>query len=257
MRFFSFSFLNRRVYNGSMKRNTIIIYTDGSSLGNPGPGGWGAIVLEDDVVTELGGKDAHTTNNRMELTGAIRALAAVNNKKGDIILHTDSRYVINGITQWIPEWEKRNWMTKAKKPVENRDLWEELSRLVKLHNMEGTILWKHVGGHVGITGNERVDEIATSFAEGKIPKLYRGPVLNYAYDLSNTKAFHVKRASRATSKVRSRAKAFSYLSLVDGVFKRHATWAECEKRVKGVRGAKFKKVLSAEEEKMIRTDWGV
>src|SRR3989344_3991827 len=111
-------------------KNSIIIFTDGSSLGNPGPGGWGAIVSDGKIVVELGGREAHTTNNRMELTGAIEALKSIKGKKGDAVIHTDSRYVINGITSWIMEWEKRNWMTKQKKPVENKDLWEILWRLV-------------------------------------------------------------------------------------------------------------------------------
>lgn len=234
----------------------IIIYTDGSSLGNPGPGGWGAIIAEGETVIERGAGDKHTTNNRMELTAAIKALDEIKHKKGNVRMHTDSRYVINGITKWVSEWKKRDWMTKGKTPVENRDLWEELSRLVGERKSLGTIAWEHVGGHVGIAGNERADEIATSFAEGEETELYHGPRAHYAHDLNNTTAVETKHAARAASKTRSRAKAYSYVSLVDGVFKRHATWAECEKRVKGARGAKFKKALSAEDEHMIRAEWG-
>lgn len=236
---------------------TIIIYTDGSSLGNPGPGGWGTIVFENGVITELGGRETHTTNNRMELTAAIKALAGVKNKKGNIILHTDSRYVINGITKWLSEWKKRDWMTKAKKPVENRDLWEALDTLVLGHENFSKISWKHVGGHVGIAGNERADEIATSFAEKGSPALYHGTASGYTHDLKNNTASHGKSVSRTASKNRSRAKAYSYLSLVGGVLKYHTTWVECERRVKGVPGAKFKKALSEDDEKAIREAWGI
>lgn len=238
-------------------KNLITIFTDGSSLGNPGPGGWGAIIADEKTVIELGGREAHTTNNRMELTGAIEALDSIKNKKGDVVIHTDSRYVINGITAWIMEWEKRNWMTKQKKPVENRDLWETLWKLVRGRAKKGKISWQHVGGHVGIAGNERVDEIATSFAGEIKPALYNGPVSAYTHDIKNTEAIHTKSASRSASKSRSRAKAYSYVSLVDGIFKKHTTWAECEKRVKGISGAKFKKALSEEDERAIRAAWGV
>lgn len=239
-----------------MKEN-IIIFTDGSSLGNPGPGGWGAIVVEGETVIELGGKDAHTTNNRMELTAAIKALSSIKNKYGDVVVHTDSRYVIQGITQWISDWKKRDWMTKTKKPVENRDLWEALDERVSDQSSHGTISWNHVGGHIGITGNERADKIATSYAEGNEPKLYHGPHTLYGYDIKNIRASGEKTKNRSASRARSRIKAYSYVSLVQGVFKRHATWEECEKRVKGIRGVKFKKAISKDDEERIRGEWGV
>src|SRR3989338_3930399 len=235
----------------------IIIYTDGSSLGNPGPGGWGVIISERETILELGGAEKYTTNNRMELTGAINAIDAVKNKKENITLRTDSRYVIHGITQWVSDWKKRDWMTKAKKPVENRDLWEKLSHLVDTHAKLGKISWEHVGGHVGIAGNERADKIATSYAKGEALKLYHGPFTNYEHDIKNTVASGKKTRTRSASRARSRVKAYSYLSLVNGVLRKHITWEECEKRVKGVRGVKFKKAISKEDEKSIRAEWGV
>ena len=243
------------ISNG-MKEN-IIIFTDGSSLGNPGPGGWGAIVAEGETVLELGGAEKHTTNNRMELTAAIEALGAIKNKKGDVAMHTDSSYVIRGITQWISDWKKRNWMTKGKKPVENRDLWEKLDLLVSERSSLGILSWKHVGGHVGIAGNERADKIATSYAKGEVLKLYHGSFTNYEHDIKNTVASGKKTRTRSASRARSRVKAYSYLSLVNGVLRKHITWEECEKRVKGVRGVKFKKAISKEDEKSIRAEWGV
>lgn len=239
-----------------MKEN-IIIFTDGSSLGNPGPGGWGAIVTEKETVFELGGREKHTTNNRMELTATIEALDSIKHKPGTVVVHTDSRYVIHGITMWVSDWKKRDWMTKAKKPVENRDLWEKLSHLVDTRETPGKISWKHVGGHVGIAGNERADEIATSYAKGEKLKLYHGPFANYEHDVKNTVASGKKVRTRSASRARSRVKAYSYLSLVNGVLKRHSTWEECEKRVKGVRGVKFKKAISKEDEKKICVEWGV
>ena len=239
-----------------MKEN-IIIFTDGSSLGNPGPGGWGAIVVEKETVFELGGREKHTTNNRMELTAAIEALHSIKNKSGDAVVYTDSSYVIRGITQWISDWKKRDWMTKAKKPVENRDLWEKLDLLASERISLGTLSWKHVGGHVGIAGNERADEIATSYAQGNKIKLYHGPFVNYGHDIKNTVASGKKVRTRSASRARSRIKAYSYLSLVNGLLRKHITWEECEKRVKGVRGVKFKKAISKEDEKNIRAEWGV
>src|SRR5437762_3601636 len=100
----------------------IIIYTDGSARGNPGPGGWAAIIASDKEVREIGGGDAHTTNNKMELTAAIKALEVVP-KGTDAIVHTDSEYVMKGMTEWIDNWQKKDWKTAAKKPVENKLLW--------------------------------------------------------------------------------------------------------------------------------------
>ncbi len=238
-------------------KEIIVIFTDGSSLGNPGPGGWGAIVAEGETVFELGDAEKHTTNNRMELTAAIEALHAIKNKSGDTVVHTDSSYVIRGITQWISDWKKRDWTTKAKKPVENRDLWGKLDLLASERESLGTVSWKHVGGHVGIAGNERADEIATSYAKGEKLKLYHGPFVNYGYDIKNTVASGKKIRTRSASRARSRVKAYSYLSLVNGVLRKHITWEECEKRIKGVRGVKFKKAISKEDEKQIRAEWGV
>jgi len=158
----------------------IIIFCDGSSRGNPGPGGWGAIVSEDGGVIELGGGEKHTTNNRMELQGAIHALRSVKDPEREIIVNTDSAYVIGGMTEWIFSWQKNNWRTSAKKPVLNQDLWEELAETA----LGKKIAWKHVAGHAGIPGNERCDAIATGFADGKPPKLFSGKSSDYAITLS-------------------------------------------------------------------------
>jgi len=134
----------------------IEIFTDGACLGNPGPGGWAAILRYNGVEKEITGGARATTNNRMELTAAIRALEALK-KPSDVILHTDSRYVMDGITQWLPKWKANGWKKSSdKKPVKNEDLWRELEAQCERH----TIDWRWVRGHSGHAENERVDMLA-------------------------------------------------------------------------------------------------
>ncbi len=131
------------------------IYTDGACRGNPGPGGWGALLLYGDAQKELYGGEQDTTNNRMELMAAIESLATL--KRGcDLTLYTDSQYVRKGITEWIGNWKKRGWQTAAKKPVKNSDLWKRLDQAVTMHNIE----WVWVKGHSGNEGNEMADQLA-------------------------------------------------------------------------------------------------
>ncbi len=131
------------------------IYTDGACRGNPGPGGWGAILRSGDHEKEIKGAEALTTNNRMELTAAIQALAAL--KRGcDVVLYTDSQYVRKGILEWMPQWKLRDWRTADKKPVKNVDLWQALEREIARHKIE----WHWVKGHAGVPGNERADQLA-------------------------------------------------------------------------------------------------
>lgn len=246
-----------------MKLPEIIIYTDGSSRGNPGPGGWGAIVATEERVIELGTGDSHTTNNKMELTAAIEALSYVCEMGGEyaIDMRVDSQYVINGITKWVAGWEKNNWMTSKKEEVLNRDLWEPLARVVSDLQMSGCkISWHYTPGHAGIAGNDRADVIATMFADNDMPKLFSGDRSSYDVDLvphaGDPKLLTIKK-SKSKSNSKNGAKAYSYLSLVNGELEKHATWADCEKRVKGVKGVKFKKSLSAEDERVIIKSWGL
>ena len=158
----------------------IIVFTDGAAKGNPGPGGWGAIVVTPDQhVTELGGGSPHTTNNKMELGGAIAALQHVGNQPGPVAIYTDSTYVIQGITQWVWGWRKRGWKTSQGGDVLNRDLWEQLSSLVGARP-SGDVQWHWVRGHVGTPGNERADEISVAFALQEPADLYVGPLDGYA-----------------------------------------------------------------------------
>lgn len=244
------------------KKDTIIIFTDGSSRGNPGPGGWGTIVAWEGKVTELGDGEKHTTNNRMELRAAIAGLSFVWDLGGEysVDMRADSSYVINGITKWVAGWERNGWKNSKKEDVLNRDLWEELAEAVSDVKMSGCkILWRYTPGHSGIPGNERADVIATDCADGKRPKLFSGARAEYGVDLESLEAVVEKPKSRKSpeEKARQKMKAYSYLSLVGGKLVRHATWAECEKRVKGVKGTKFKKAVSADDERAIIKGWGV
>lgn len=156
-----------------------IVYTDGSSRGNPGPGGWGAIIINRGHIKELGGREEQTTNNRMEMVAAIEALRSIPEKpmiidggEIEIEIHTDSEYLMKGITIWIKNWQKNNWRTKDKKEVLNKDLWEKLFAETNKRKIE----WKKVLGHSGHEWNDRCDEIATSFADGLTDiGLYDGP----------------------------------------------------------------------------------
>jgi ribonuclease HI len=152
-----------------MKKDKIIIYTDGSARGNPGSAGWGVVFLAGKKIFEIGGGVDHATNNQMELTAPIEALKYIKKYKlnGQIEFFSDSKYVILGITEWIFNWQKNNWRSANKKPVLNRELWEKLHQLTQ----ELKPKWVYVEGHTGNKYNERADEIATSFADNMPVKL--------------------------------------------------------------------------------------
>ena len=229
-----------------MKENIkeISIFTDGSAIGNPGPGGYGAVIFNqtDKKIFEIGGKEEKTTNNRMEMMAIIKALE--NTPDGLITIYSDSKYTITGITQWVFGWEKNDWKTKNKTDVLNKDLWQKLIEVTKDKEIE----YKHVAGHVGIAGNERVDVIANSFARGKEVVLFNGDQKDYSVDLLD-----MKKDTNAVAK-KSSAKAFSYISMIEGKIEKHKTWAECEARVKGKK-ARFKKTFSKEDEDKTIEEW--
>jgi len=139
---------------------TVDIHTDGACLGNPGPGGWGALLRHGDTERELAGGEANTTNNRMELLAAIMALEALKTPC-EVVLSTDSQYVQKGIGEWLPNWIRRGWKTAGGDPVKNKDLWERLQAAAKPHKVK----WKWVKGHAGHVENERVDQLARAAAE--------------------------------------------------------------------------------------------
>lgn len=133
----------------------IEIWTDGACSGNPGPGGWGALMISGEHEKELFGGEAETTNNRMEMMAAIQALSALKGPS-KVRLHTDSTYLKDGLTKWIHGWKRNGWKTAAKKPVKNKDLWQMLEEATRRHDIE----WVWVKGHAGDPGNERADELA-------------------------------------------------------------------------------------------------
>ena len=145
-----------------MSDDKVIIYTDGGCRGNPGPGGWGALMRFGNHEKEIYGYEEETTNNRMELMAAIRSLEILS-RDCSVVLTTDSQYVRQGITEWMEGWKKRGWKTAAKKPVKNKDLWKRLDEAVKRHDVE----WKWVKGHSGHEGNERADDLANRAMDEK------------------------------------------------------------------------------------------
>ena len=133
------------------------IYTDGACRGNPGPGGWGALLIAGERRKEVSGAEAATTNNRMELKAAIEGLSALK-RRCQVLLYTDSKYVLQGITQWLPQWKARGWRTAAREPVKNQDLWEKLDAAAAAQDID----WHWVKGHIGHTLNERADVLAVA-----------------------------------------------------------------------------------------------
>ena len=139
----------------SKNRQTVVMYTDGACRGNPGPGGWGVSLRYNGHNKTLYGSEKETTNNRMELMAAIKGLGALT-RRCQVELYTDSKYVLQGITEWMPDWKKRGWKTAAKKPVKNVDLWQRLDAAVQSHD----VAWYWVKGHTGEEGNEQADALA-------------------------------------------------------------------------------------------------
>ena len=222
----------------------ITIFTDGSSRGNPGPGGWAVVMINDGEVKELGGRENRTTNNRMELRGAIQgALQVPKNTSAKIIV--DSSYVVHGITKWVFGWLKNNWKNSEKENVLNRDLWQELIAATA----DKKIQWEVIAGHSGTTGNERCDAIATAFGDNAPPKLFSGKFADYP--IKNI----LNRAPTPGTRSEKGKKAYSYVSKVDGIIQKHQTWAECEARVKGKPHVLFRKTLDHNDESAIIASW--
>lgn len=142
--------------------NKVVIYTDGACKGNPGPGGWGVLMMAGDAKKELFGGERETTNNRMELQAVIEALAALK-RPCDVTLYIDSQYVLKGITEWIQGWKAKGWRTASKEPVKNVEYWQRLDGLVS--GAGHRIDWRWVKGHAGDPGNERADELANKGVE--------------------------------------------------------------------------------------------
>ena len=233
-------------------QSTITIFTDGASSGNPGPGGWGAIISIDDKVVELGGGEKNTTNNRTELMAVYNALLFVveqNKNNLPITLYTDSSYVSNGITSWINGWRNKQWKNKAGDTIANVDIWKNLDDILSDVNLK--II--NVSGHSGILGNERADQIATSFIKDQKRYLYNGEKKDYSINLDDVSVDQ----DLKNTKDRKKTKAYSYVSLIGKDFKIHQTWDECKKRVQGIPGAKYRKTVSQQDEEKIKKSWGI
>lgn len=263
-------------YNRFMKTDathSIIIYTDGSSLGNPGPGGFGCVIVfpEKNQVVELGDKASSTTNNKMELLAIITALNYLQKNNvspaDQIVIHTDSSYAINGITKWIFGWQKNNWITSTKTPVLNSELWKQFSPLTQHFKH---ISFEHVRGHAGIWGNERCDMIATSFASGKKIDLFHGKLSEYddrilskqkqsSASVKKQGTIAVSSTPKSSSSEKGKygkgsGKAYSYVAQVNGKVYTFEDWESCKTAVYG-RSAKYKKVFSAQDEKKLMDEW--
>lgn len=235
----------------------IIVFTDGACSGNPGPGGWGSvIVLPIGYVQELGDGEASTTNNRMEMSGVLGALEYLSKTEGDIIVYTDSTYVIRGITQWVWGWKRNNWRTAEGKEVSNKDIWEKLFFAVQKRKDMGKIHWSYTRGHMGTPGNERCDVIGVGYSKGYRVSLYAGPLSGYGIDILDLPEYEALPEMRPNNKA-AKKEAFSYLSNIGGIVYRHKDWGSCERRVKGKSGAKFKKTTSASEEQEVLKSWGL
>ncbi|MFZ9856739.1 MAG: ribonuclease HI [Roseiflexaceae bacterium] len=212
---------------------TVDIITDGACSGNPGPGGWATIIVTPDgVVNEFSGSAAQTTNNQMELQAIIVGLQKVD-AQTVVHIHTDSQYVINGITKWIFGWQKNGWRTKDGKSVENQELWRVLIGLTHKN-----VHWHYVKGHNGHVMNERANTLAQQQA-----KSLGSSVTHTQSTLAQTPV-NIGAFPR-------------YISLVGSEFRQHATWDECKQVVHGVSGARFKKVSSAQELASQRRQWGL
>ena len=244
-----------------MDGQATLVFADGACSGNPGPGGWGVIIVTPrGEVTELGGREPETTNNRMELTAVGKALRHLERTPGPVHIYTDSTYVIQGITQWAFGWSRRGWKTAEGGEVANALYWKRLMALVAERKQslpeDSKVEWKYVRGHAGVPGNERVDEIAVAFSKGRSIRLHVGPLSGYAvavHELPEDTSVPEKKPGQREAP----AKAYSYLSQVGQSVKRHSSWAACERRVKGVSGARFKKTRSAPDEAKVLEEWGV
>ena len=215
----------------------ILIWSDGASRGNPGQGGWVVIIVSPEKeVIELGGGEKYTTNSKMELMGAISARDHISKNNfttaEKILIHTDSKYVISGIWKWVHGWRRNNWQTSQKEEVLNRDF---LGKIIFSHR------GKRIEWNISRTqrnAGETEDAIKLPrFADGSNPPLYKGALSSIPFRFLICQKFH----PQTKTKSRSKAKAYSYLSMIDGAIMKHKTWEECEKRVKGKSGAKFKR----------------
>jgi coproporphyrinogen III oxidase len=228
--------------------DTVVAFTDGASSGNPGPGGWGAVIATGDgQIIEIGGREKDVTNNQMELRAAIESLRLVQRQRKPVLLLTDSRYVTDGITNWIAGWKRRGWSRKQKGvsvPVANVGLWKELDAI----NNAMQVRWQHVPGHAGVAGNDRADRIAVAFSRDADITLYVGSESDYPADI---------RRLPEDMEQRSKKNPMGYLSLAGGEWVLHKSWEACKLRAESNPGTRYKKVYSDAHLREVLASWGV
>ncbi|MEX2514524.1 MAG: ribonuclease H [Candidatus Paceibacterota bacterium] len=218
-----------------------LVFTDGASRGNPGASGWGSVIVHNDIVVELGGGVTEGTNNQMELTAVIEALAWLTDKELTAVsIYSDSTYTISGATAWIHGWKRRNWKTKDGQPVKNQQLWQQYDQLQQ--EVDFDIHFHKVKGHASIPGNERADDIATAFADGDSPDLYDGTRVDYEISLDSQPQYLQKSPL--------------YFSFVAGDARRHDSWDDCKRHVSG-KSAQYRKVRTVSERDELLAEWGV
>ena len=236
-----------------MKLEHYLLVADGACRKNPGPGGYGTIVVTPEgQVSEWGGHEAASTNNRMELMGFYRGLQEVyklhQSKKNEtealvkkIHFISDSKYVLDGARKSLGSWSRNGWKTQAGTEVKNKDLWEKILKGLSLFtDLKFQITYEHVLGHKGHEANERVDQIAVKYSHNEPIDLYCGPLENYSVSLEKGAVFQTV-----------------YLSYVNGILERHRTWEACQKATHGKAAAKFKKVTNRAEETETLKGWGL
>lgn len=231
------------------------IFSDGSSRGNPGPSGWGSVVFVDDRVEEIGGFENLSTNNAMEIRASIEALKFLRNFPNKIVMLSDSTYLKQGITLWIPKWRENGWQTANKQDVKNQNEWRELDELIGQRPEGGSVIWKKVPGHSGVLGNERADKIATGFALRRPPNLFSGYATDYFFAFDPAKFINEPLIVKQQKNSKKDKNSFYYLSLVGGVLQRHTSWQDCENRTLGVSGARYKRVFNEAEEASVLKGW--
>lgn len=254
-----------------MKDNStkIVIFTDGASRGNPGPSGYGALLIypypvknikEEEKkkikVLEVGGGYDVSTNNRMEMYALLKSFQIISerNIEGDIEVYTDSRYVHDGMMGWIYAWEKNGWKTAGGDEVQNQDFWKELLKFAFSYRLDRSINYIKVDGHSGVIGNERVDKIATDFADNNKVVLFSGSLHNYEKIIGGS-LFKNNGSLEQGGTSKGKKDYILYLSFVKGELKEHETWESCKSEVTGIKGAKFKKVTNDEEKQKQIDAW--
>lgn len=242
------------------EKSSAFLFCDGASRGNPGRSGWAYLLIASGKVREAGGFVERATNNQMELQAlleAVRYLDSHSIDESSIDVYLDSQLILSGASVWRFAWSKRAWKTKDGEEVKNIQQWKELHDLLTKLEKRISFNWWYIPGHSAYPSNDRVDEMATSFADSEACDLYEGTLKSYPVDfksgLDGLEHFQVKKASKSS---KASSKKAYYLSVIGDQIFRDATWSACEARVKGRRAAKYKKVTDESEERRVLQSWG-